>query len=536
MTLLAALVAASLVRAPVARAQTFPAPDPMSLWGYWTGVWEGQIDGGVEFLASQRAATYGANSISFHVDTTDAGLVAMRGAVEDAREQGVGVVLNWSGVLGKQPPEWALAGFDQVDYNRWQVAMSRVASALSGVVDGVVAMSGFDDMNGKRLVYGAFKPKTGAADPVQESMRLLALNFPTVKYRGHIWRIKDWATSTSKDPALLAGSTMLFPYSYQRGNADNATGTPFCPHEGSFPGNTLPEGSNARKTVDDIRGFVDWVDAAPGMAGVPMMFIPSSTHIGNGVAPGLDRGIGCTIETLWYHARCQALPSGEKWAGRLSGFLPFNYNSNHVDPTWFWTGVDHSPQLDQSGRWVGANRTCDFASQADFRKDPAQGYKSWHYETCTTNGALGVVKGCKEMTTYDTTIRDGVWRGTKVDATVWDTGESPPANDGKVTSRTWIAPAAGSVHISGKVVKAAPAQPCTAVDDGAAFAVFAGINDRIWPATGGWRIVVGGVPTETYEVDVEVEAGTPIQFVVHKNGADSSCDAVRATADIAYTW
>jgi len=500
----------------------------MSWWGYWTGLTPELTNGATQFLDQNQAEAFGANTISVHIDRAGNDLGTIHDVLAKAQTHGVKVVLIWSSVLSKDCGIFTPANFDNADYVRWDDVMKRAAAVFSDVKDAIAAMVGFDDMNRRPWCFNAVP---GVVSPVQESLRVLASYFPTVQYRGHIWQIHDWATDGGAQPAMLPEETMLFPYSYQR---DGAQSVSVCPHEGTFPGRTLADGTDARKTVDDIKGFLSFVNETPASRNVPILFLPSATHFGTETLPLTDRGIGCTQETLWYYARCQALPSGDEWARRTVGFLPFNYNSNY-QPGWQWTGVDRSPELQTSGQWIGANKTCSFESRADFRKDTTQGARGWRYQTCAADPVKNVVRSCKDFNLFSASTRDGSWVNPTTGASVWDTGQSPPKSKRKGSSRTWVAPAAGHVHVDAHVAVAAPTVACSATDDGSLVSVFAGKRVKVWPAGTPWNLVTATSLPVDFSFDITVVAGTPITFVEHRNGLDASCDAVRWVIDLDFT-
>lgn len=540
-----ALCLGALLGAPAGARATDPPPDPepvvagdepMSWWGFWTGVHAGDRNNGIKYLKQNWPAKFGTN---FVLTGTNVSVAKTTRTVQLAQERGTGVVL-FLGSLFDRGCAWTRGtGYGADDYAAWEADLTTLARALAPYKGTIIAIVGFDDMNGKAPL--CYFSQDGQPNPVSESMRLAAAFFPEVAQRGHVWMAGGWGAGDANVPyrsaEWLEHSTMLFPYAYHgafRFDWDKALVTD-CPRKGDLPRSQLPD-SYAARNVADLHAFVDWVGEQPGHESTPVLFIGNASQHGFRRAPVFADGVACTFESTYYHLRCLTAADPAGWSSRVRGVMGFAWNTNDTFGGLSWIGAAQVPELKQTGRWLATHReTCTFSAQRDYEDSTGgQRYWRWRYEQCAVDDALLVLDACARLPQQV----DGVWKtadGTgRIDATI----AAPPANRNIAVARRWTAPANGTVTVRVRLGDSEPSPPCTAItDDGARAAIYRGTT-RVWPATG-WQLVKNGSPVDVTLTDLAVSAGDALRFVVQRGTSPPGfhfCDATQFSPEIEFTW
>ena len=349
---------------------------PMSWWGYWAGR-KGDTKPGAKFLRRGEARKFTSNIVLVHAGRDPGELAMLRRAFDSAHAHGrdVGVILMIDNVLRNIPNgiDASFLYYGAVEYDGWHQRLAQLSDALHAPgpdgwrpVDTIVAIAGFDEVN----VYQSllFNPVGDGPHPIPYAMELAQAYFPEVPDRGHVWKLGSDPTVDAPPNALtLEGSTLPFAYHYAAyAHPSNATTVPLCPHEGTFPAASLPSGSFAQQDESGLRDFVDAVNAVRGTTDTPVVFIPYSNIIGLTRNPIQSRGVGCSLEALWYHTRCLASQGGS-WATQVRGFLAWQWARSRpivdgttgelLDPGW--PGTQRDRILQASGKWIGRNLSFD---------------------------------------------------------------------------------------------------------------------------------------------------------------------------------
>lgn len=146
-----------------------------------------------------------------------------------------------------------------------------------------------------------------------------------------------------------------------------------------------------------------------------------------------------------------------------------------------------------------ASATAGFSAQ--------QGTNDWSYEQRNANGTF---------TALSWNAANTRWVGTAANTLVTSTGQHP---DTLASVRTWTAPSAGTVRVSGVVAKAQDAL----AGDGVAASILKNTT-RVWPAAAPAAIGAADATGVTHDLLVDVAAGDKLRFVV-ESGATIQFDS-----------
>jgi hypothetical protein len=521
--------------APAAAPVTLPAT-PMSSWGYWTSIGlESPKGNATKFLRQDWQTKLGTNTILLGPSANLADLAQLTNQVSLAKARGVGVILYLATIFNNGCA-WNRGAYTQADYDQYEAKLTTLANALAPYKDAIVAIVGFDDMNGTAGLCLFSAP--GLPNPMSESMRLSALRFPDTPYRGHIWQVGGWSANSPANAAWLENSTMLFPYSYQGGfqiGFDPNLAGP-CPQQGVFPRSKMAD-SYAARNDNDLRNFLAWLNAQPGHEGTPVMFIANASQQGLKKNPKFAQKVACILTSTWYHMHCLSVSDGDNWTRQVRGFIGFAWQTNFSFGFFSWVGASESPPQKAAGKWIGtAGKTCTFSAQRDFEDSHGdQQYWRWRYEQCPvpTTSTLGTCTRLKDRD-GDAYLTDD--HAGRLDAT----SAKPPIDSTMATARKWTAPVDGAATIRLQLSDLEPSPPCVVagVDDGARVAIFKD-NTKIWPTTADWSLIRNGAPTSVTLSGLSLTAGTQLRFLVQRgttSGATNFCDRVALAQDIDFTW
>lgn len=129
-----------------------------------------------------------------------------------------------------------------------------------------------------------------------------------------------------------------------------------------------------------------------------------------------------------------------------------------------------------------------------------QGTNDWRYEQRSPSNVYSAMTW---------SVADGRWNGTSPYTLVSTTTQHPGAN---ASVRTWVAPKAGTVRITGRVAKAESAIG----GDGIRAAILQNTS-QVWPASG-WASIGGSNITGTaHDFSLTVAAGDKVRFLVDQN-------------------
>lgn len=207
--------------------------------------------------------------------------------------------------------------------------------------------------------------------------------------------------------------------------------------------------------------------------------------------------------------------SGEPPAG---GTISNNVYSD--SPTGFLNSANGSAQ--SSNFTATNNNAVSTEYLSAFQYSGSQGSSGWRQQAYTGSGSW------TDLTSYDATANQ--WNGT--DGSSVGNFELQPGPTNRWVSRTWVAPAAGSLRIRGQVFKDA------ATGDGVKVLIERN-GTAVWPSNPDYysykSIAASDVDGMSSDIDLIVAAGDTIRFVVNSGpNNDATGDLVSWVPSISY--
>ncbi|WP_285725627.1 hypothetical protein [Psychromicrobium xiongbiense] len=267
----------------------------------------------------------------------------------------------------------------------------------------------------------------------------------------------------------------------------------------------------------------NWM-APPGDAILPNVFGSPDTHSDAVYNTAISKYLMTIQDQLTGRLELWSSSDGLRWAMETvvdqapSGYM--NPYSAFVDPNGpssdmsstdgsFWlqfdekgcpnTGGDYNvDNIYRSQITINTNPSAAYNASAGFSS--TQGQNQWSYEQQNPNGSFS------NLTWDDAQQR---WQGTDPNTIVTSTGQHPDASN---AVRTWTAPKAGTIRVTGRVAKAADATS----GDGVNVAVLKNTT-QVWPTQGWQYLAANNTAGVSHDFTMQVAAGDRLRFVVNEN-------------------